>query len=83
MFAKLFDTPHGQLLVTTDTDEEGDPCIHIRGEDVNGVQVVYAVSGWTDETKADAVLAGYTQEMADKAAASLHRTLANLTTEEA
>lgn len=47
-FAKLFATPHGQLLVFLDETEEGDPAITVKGAPVRGVNPTAKMSGWTD-----------------------------------
>lgn len=43
-FAKLFDTLNGQLLCTIDTDDNGDPCVKLRGEERYGMEAVSVLS---------------------------------------
>jgi hypothetical protein len=69
-FAKLFETPHGQLLVTRDYDAVEDKYeLVVR----NGDGTVFRMSGWEDdEASSREGLAKTDQAMADKHAATLH-----------
>ncbi len=69
-FAKLFDTPHGQLLVTRDYDAGEDKYeLVVR----NGDGTEFRMSGWEDdETASLDELAKTDQAMAEKHAATLH-----------
>jgi hypothetical protein len=48
MFAKIFDTPHGQLLAFMDTEDD-EPVIVVKGEAYKGVLASASLSGWKDE----------------------------------
>lgn len=47
-FAKIFDTPHGQLLAFMDTEND-EPVIVLKGEPYKGVIPSATISGWDDE----------------------------------
>ena len=70
-FAKLFYTPHGQLLVFKDETDEGDPALCIIGADVRGV-TPKARPSWTTEDKQRAAFEKYDQAIADEQAAALN-----------
>lgn len=72
-FAKLFDTPHGQLLVYLDGDEDCDPIIVVVGAPVRGV-VPKANLGYDSYADRLSGFARFTQERAEETAASLHAT---------
>lgn len=77
-FAKLFDTPHGQLLAYLDEDDEGQPAITVIGADYRGVRPSAKLSGYSDATQAQ-VFNEFDQSSADKMAANLHLAAAKLT----
>ena len=76
MFAKLFDTPHGQLLavVNYDADEDTHGLV-IRGESVGGV-VPQEIHHFENEAQAEEALRIFDQEQAEETAASLARVCA-------
>jgi hypothetical protein len=80
-FAKIFDTPHGQLLVTKDYDDEHEDApyrINARGES-NSVAQPSMGFGWESEEERDAAWDQDTnQQEADKIAAALHNAINNL-----
>lgn len=47
-FAKLFDTPDGQLLAFLDSTDDYEPAIKVIAAAVNGVVPSATLSGWTD-----------------------------------
>lgn len=50
VFAKLFQTENGQILVTIDWDEDADcQVVNVRGEDRHGIGAVFKMSGWDDD----------------------------------
>lgn len=51
IFAKLFDTPHGQLLAYLDEDDNEQPCVRVIGAYVRGVRPA-ANLGYEDEAAA-------------------------------
>lgn len=77
-FAKLFDTPDGQLLVTheyDDTDHGEAPYrLNFRGEQHKGVDPAISF-GWPTETERDEVFDRVTQEDADRQARELAATV--------
>lgn len=69
-FAKLFDTPHGQLLITRDYDALADEYT-LLVRDCNGTE--FRMSGWADDEAATRDgLEKTDQAMAEKHAASMH-----------
>lgn len=78
IFAKLFDTPHGQLLVFLDETDEGEPCLHVIGAYRGGARPAAKISGWEGdaEAKAEAALAATDQAQADQMAADFAAALA-------
>jgi hypothetical protein len=78
-FAKLFETPHGQLLAYLDETDEGDPAITVIGADVNGVRPSAKMSGWPEgEDGQRAAFDKLTQQMAEEQAAAFHHMVAQL-----
>jgi len=79
-FAKLFNTPNGQLLVTMeydDTDHEDAPYrLNFRGAQHKGVDPAMSF-GWPTEAKRDEAFASVYQERADHTARELAQTVAN------
>ena len=77
-FAKIFNTPHGQLLAFMDTEND-EPVIVLKGAAFKGVVPSATLSGWKDEE------AGQQREFdeidqakADDTAKALHSAIANL-----
>ena len=73
-FAKLFNTPHGQLLYYLDETEDGQPSITIIGAYVRGLRASAVLSGWPDGEEGQ--LRNFVtidQEMAEQTAAHLYR----------
>lgn len=79
-FAKLFDTPDGQLLVTKEFDDiEHDDApyrLSLRGEGVKGVDASISF-GWASEAERNEVFDRCAQDDADRQARELAQTLAN------
>lgn len=79
-FAKLFDTPDGQLLVTKEFDDiEHDDApyrLSLRGEGIKGVDATISF-GWGSDAERDDVFAQCGQDDADRQARELAQTLAN------
>jgi len=48
IFAKLFDTAHGQLLYYLDDTDDEEPAITVIGAYVRGVRPSAKLSGWPD-----------------------------------
>ena len=48
MFAKLFDTPDGQLLAFMDTEDD-EPVVVLKGEPRHGVLPSMTLSGYPDD----------------------------------
>ena len=48
-FAKLFVTPHGQLLAFLDETDEGDPAISVIAASVGDIRPQAKLSGWDDD----------------------------------
>jgi hypothetical protein len=70
-FAKLFDTPHGQLLVFMDMDND-EPILRVMGAPVRGVCPATSFSGWDDPDVGQRKAFDMTdQEHAEKLAAAL------------
>jgi hypothetical protein len=88
-FAKLFDTPQGQLLVTTETgtSEAYGPCLRTRGADAGGIIVEITHGPWPDTPggwdHVQALLDAFDQAQAEECAASFVRMIANLSSEDA
>ncbi len=79
-FAKLFTTPHGQLLITRDgmSDEHDDQWVlTARGEDYRGVQATMAFTYQSQEGM-DQAFEGATQEQADNTAQQMRGMLEKL-----
>lgn len=79
MFAKLFDTPDGQLLVTHEFDddhEDGPFRLNFRGEQYKGVDVAISF-GWPTEAERNEAFASVLQERADHTARELAQTVRN------
>ena len=74
MFAKLFDTPHGQLLATRDYDDDESPekpyTITARGQG-NDVADPSMTFTWETAEERDAAFEAIDQEAADQCAAML------------
>lgn len=74
MFAKLFDTPHGQLLVTMEFDDTEEPAnpykMRMRGEAFKDADIAIAYSYPTLEQR-DGWFERITQEDANLVAAKL------------
>ena len=76
MFAKLFDTPHGQLLAVVNYDVDYDThSLVIRGENVGDV-VPQAIHHFENEAQAEEALRIFEQPIADETAAMLARVCA-------
>lgn len=79
-FAKIFDTAHGQLLVTKAQNDECNPCLTIR-VDIDGITAEIKPAwddndaGWDER---DRQFGDYTQETADKTADDLARMVLGL-----
>lgn len=71
-FAKLFETEFGQVLCTTEFDDEKETHgVCFRGATLGGVVPAVTYGGWSDEAEADEALARTDQERADEAAKML------------
>lgn len=75
-FAKLFETPDGQLLVVTDSDgEEDGPRLTIRAASIDGVTPQISHGPWSDDSEGwdhvHRLLADFDQAQADDWAAKL------------
>ncbi|MHB9879127.1 hypothetical protein ACSMXM_05635 [Pacificimonas sp. ICDLI1SI03] len=75
-FAKLFDTPHGQLLVTRDYIDENDDgeeeeAVVCRGATRHGIHATIKMGGWADAAPADAAFAKVDQDGAEELAATM------------
>jgi hypothetical protein len=82
-FAKLFDTPHGQLLVTIDFDDDADcDVVTLRCASRHGVVPAMKMSGWDDDTGAAKAFAAIEQEHAENHARSLAAMLDGLMAEQ-
>lgn len=81
-FAKLFQTQHGQLLATLDTDENGDPCVRLRGEERHGMEAVSVLSwGHKSQASLEASQAAFDsigQEKAEETAAEIASALESI-----
>jgi hypothetical protein len=76
-FAKLFDTPHGQLLAFLDQTEDYEPAIKLMGAEHAGVCPAMTLSGWDDAEEGQArAFAAIDQAAAEKHAAGFHNMLA-------
>lgn len=51
-FAKLFDTPHGQFLAFTDTEDDK-PIVVLKGEERHGILPTAILSGYDDNGDGD------------------------------
>lgn len=81
-FAKIFETPHGQLLATMDFDDDEHPeapyRITARGEG-NGSATPSLGFGWESESERDAAWdQEMNQENAEKIASDLHNAISKL-----
>lgn len=79
MFAKLFDTADGQLLVTQEYDDDhadGHYRLNFRGEQHKGVDVAISF-GWPTEAERDEAFASVQQQRADHTARELAQTVRN------
>lgn len=80
-FAKLFETPDGQLLVTHDYDDDQYPeapyRVVFRGAQHEGVDPSVTF-GWATEAERDVAFASVMQERADHTARELAATVRNL-----
>lgn len=76
MFAKLFDTPHGQLLLTKEFEDE-EYQLTARGQDFGGASPAVSFTFETQEAR-DAAFDTATQEQADATAAQLDSTVRSL-----
>jgi len=78
MFAKLFDTPHGQLLAFMDTEDD-EPVVVLKGEPRNGVLPSVTLSGYSDEEVGQKrEFEAIDQAKADSTAKSMHDAMASL-----
>lgn len=75
LFVKLFDTPHGQLLVTKEFDEEYQ--MAIRGEAIGGASPV-ARLGYDTKSERDEQFTTIDQAKADQQAATFANMLTRL-----
>lgn len=76
-FAKLFDTPHGQLLFYKTTNEDDEPIIRVIGAAVGGV-VPSAGLAYDTEADRDAGFEKVNQEGAEPQAKAFHDMLAKM-----
>lgn len=77
-FAKLFDTPHGQLLVFME-DGDDEPVIRVIGAVYEGVQPSATLSGWpNDEEGQQAAFDSIGQEQANNLASDFRSMLEKL-----
>jgi hypothetical protein len=73
-FAKLFDTPHGQMLYYLDDTDDEEPAIMVIGAYVRGVRPSAKLSGWPDEEAGQLrAFAEIEQAAADETAAAFYR----------
>jgi hypothetical protein len=78
-FAKLFDTPSGQLLATRDEQEDDDTWpIRMRGAEVGGCTPA-SVLGFYTEAERDAAFDRICQADAEKSAAHLRSAVVAMT----
>jgi hypothetical protein len=68
MFAKLFDTPNGQLLAFKTLGDDDDPIIRIIGEAVGGVVPSASLGYEGDEDRRDAAFEKLNQSGAEQQA---------------
>jgi hypothetical protein len=84
-FAKLFDTPDGQLLVTHEYDDTDYPeapyRLAMRGEQHKGVDPALSF-GWPTEAERDEAFTTTTQERAEHTARQLAATVRNFMSEQ-
>lgn len=81
-FAKLFDTPHGQLLVVKDgVDDDDQYPLSIRGEEFGGVIAAFNPAYQTSDA-CDAAFERFDQAEADRQAEGLRKMLTSLLSEE-
>lgn len=78
VFAKLFDTPHGQLLVTRDFDgDDGDELVIVRGAGVAGFKAETQYR-YDHAEQADCAFAAFDQAEAARIAKALSTLLAEM-----
>lgn len=79
-FARLFDTPDGQLLITKEFDDEEHPDapyrLRIRGEGIKGIDASLSY-GWDTPAQRREAFDEFTQGQAEVAAKDLAATLRN------
>lgn len=79
-FARLFDTPDGQLLVTKEFDDDGYPeepyRLRLRGEGVKGIAASLSF-GWDTPKLRQEAFDEFTQGQAEAVAKDLAATLRN------
>lgn len=76
-FAKMFDTPNGQILYAIDITDDDEPCIRVRGAYVDDVKPEAKLI-YHGENDRDAAFGKISQEMADETAAKLAAAVAGL-----
>lgn len=76
-FAKLFDTAHGQLLVTLEEGPDEDPALMLRAACVEGITPSIRLDFDTEAEQLER-FAAYDQQQAEKAAVGLHKMVAKL-----
>lgn len=85
-FAKLFETEHGQFLVTTETGDDG-PCLKLRAASVMGVEASVNLGPWSDDDAGwdhvEKLLADFTLGEATDRAAQMQQMVRNLMTDAA
>ncbi len=83
-FAKVFETPHGQLLVTIDWDDDAEiDVINVRGASRHGVMPELKASGWEDAaTGARITFDAFDQEAAERHAKGFADMLDRFVTED-
>lgn len=77
-FAKLFDTPHGQLLVSRDFDgDDGDELVTIRGKGLPGIRAETQYR-YDHAAQADLAFSAFDQTDANHIAMSMATLLAEV-----
>ncbi len=79
IFAKLFDTPDGQLLAFLDETDDSEPAVTVIGARVEGVRPKVKMSGWPDgEAGQRLAFDKIDQALANKSAADLRAVAAGM-----
>lgn len=78
VFAKLFDTPHGQLLVTRDFEgDDGDELVIVRGAGLPGYKAETQYR-YDHAAEADQAFEAFSQDDADRVGRALTTILADM-----